>query len=56
VGTFFPLCGKTAKHFSIAWKNRANFSTVWKTFFHTMENPAAAPARWGDILGFVKTV
>ena len=33
----FPLCGKTAKTFSIVWKNRANLSTVWKHFFHCVE-------------------
>ena len=29
---YFPQCGKFARH----------FSTVWKTFFHSVENPAAA--------------
>ena len=43
VETFFPLCGKTAKHFSIVWKNRAHFSTPWKNVFHSVENPQAAP-------------
>jgi hypothetical protein len=37
VETFFPLCGKIVKHFSIVWKNRPDFSTVWKTFFHSVE-------------------
>jgi thiol:disulfide interchange protein len=27
---FFPLCGKSAKLFSIVWKKRPIFSTVWK--------------------------
>ena len=35
----FPLCGKIAKKFSIAWKKRADFSIVWKTFFHSVEKP-----------------
>jgi len=34
---YFPLCGKIVKTFSIAWKNRAVFSTLWKSFFHTVE-------------------
>jgi hypothetical protein len=38
VETFFPLCGKIAKHFSIVWKKQAIFSTVWKNIFQTMEN------------------
>jgi hypothetical protein len=33
-----PLRGKIPKHFSIVWKNTPFFSTVWKTFFHTVEN------------------
>jgi hypothetical protein len=24
------------------WKNHAGFSTAWKTFFHTVENPEQA--------------
>ncbi len=39
----FPLCGKTAKKFSIAWKNPGPFSTVWKNIFHSVENPQAGP-------------
>jgi hypothetical protein len=38
VENFFPLCGKIAKKFSIVWKNRAVFSTVWKIIFHSVEN------------------
>ncbi|HQM23685.1 MAG TPA: hypothetical protein PK572_08665, partial [Kiritimatiellia bacterium] len=45
---YFPLCGKVdskffhcvekwTQSFSIAWKNRTCFSTVWKTFFHGVE-------------------
>jgi hypothetical protein len=30
VENIFPLCGKTAKHFSIVWKNG-------ETFFHCVE-------------------
>ncbi|HOU21569.1 MAG TPA: hypothetical protein PKX16_05035, partial [Kiritimatiellia bacterium] len=33
----FPLCGKIAESFSIAWKKWACFSTVWKIFFHSVE-------------------
>jgi hypothetical protein len=43
--TFFPLCGKLAKHFSIVWKNPADFSTLWKHIFHTVENFSGAPLR-----------
>jgi hypothetical protein len=35
------LCGKTAKHFSIVWKNRETFfHCVEKSavFFHSVEN------------------
>ena len=35
---FFPLCGKFAESFSIAWKKWPCFSTVWKIFFHSVEN------------------
>jgi hypothetical protein len=47
------------KTFSIVWKNRETFfHCVEKSvfFFHSGENPRAAPSRRGDILGFVKTV
>ena len=37
----FPLRGKTAKKFSIAWKNQGIFSTAWKKVFHTVENSHA---------------
>ena len=42
VETFFPLCGKIAKKFSIVWKNPGRFSTVWKKVFHSVENFPAA--------------
>ena len=38
VENIFPLCGKTAKKFSMVWKNPGNFSTVWKKVFHSVEN------------------
>jgi len=38
VETFFPLCGKIQKSFSIVWKKTPIFSTPWKTFFHSVEN------------------
>ena len=47
VENFFPWYGKSAKLFSMAWKNRAVFSTVWKTFFHTVENFAPRRNAWG---------
>ena len=34
----FPLRGKTAKKFSMVWKNPGVFSTVWKKVFHSVEN------------------
>ena len=37
----FPLRGKPAKKFSIAWKNPGIFSTVWKKVFHRVENSRA---------------
>ena len=42
VETFFPLCGKIAKKFSIVWKNPGRFSTVWNKVFHSVENFPAA--------------
>jgi hypothetical protein len=33
----FPLCGKIAESFSIAWKKWPVISTVWKIFFHSVE-------------------
>ena len=34
-------------NFSIVWKNRAVFSTVWKTFFHSVENFEPRFPAWG---------
>jgi len=34
VETFFPLCGKIQKSFSIVWKKTPIFSTPWKNAFH----------------------
>jgi hypothetical protein len=42
VETFFPLCGKIANTFSIVWKNRPKSSTLWKTFFHSVEKSIGA--------------
>ena len=38
----FPLRGKIAEKFSIAWKNPAFFSTLWKNVFHSVENSNGA--------------
>jgi len=35
----FPYRGKIVNIFSMLWKNRAHFSTPWKTIFHGVENP-----------------
>ena len=46
----FPLCGKIAESFSIAWKKRACFSTVWKIFFHSVEKSRKSFPYCGKIL------
>ena len=48
---FFPLCGKTAKSFSIVWKNWPLFSTVWKHFFHCVEKSTKYFPLCGKLLG-----